>query len=158
MNGLDSITANAPRLRTDPGRHQLCAGHEDQARQHRHRGLCKRSSKGDSEGLDVEYIVQGGEYDKRKIYAFHLLDGVTAATPRPAKSRAHCCARSTKSVNGIDPNDNSPAAISRRASASLADFNGATFLAELGIERGGKKPDGAAYAGQKHDQQGPAPW
>jgi hypothetical protein len=40
--------------------------------------LCKRSSKGDSEGLDVEYIVKGGEYDKRKIYAFHLLDGVTA--------------------------------------------------------------------------------
>ena len=40
--------------------------------------LCKRSSKGDSEGLDVEYIVKGGEYDKRKIFAFHLLDGVTS--------------------------------------------------------------------------------
>ena len=33
---------------------------------------------GRSEGLDVEYIVKGGEYDKRKIYAFHLLDGTTA--------------------------------------------------------------------------------
>ena len=41
-------------------------------------GLCKRSSKGDSEGLDVEYVVQGDKYDKRKIYAFHLLDGVTS--------------------------------------------------------------------------------
>jgi len=40
--------------------------------------LCKRSSKGDSEGLDVEYTVMGGDHNKRKLYAFHLLDGVTA--------------------------------------------------------------------------------
>ena len=41
-------------------------------------GLCKRSSKGDSEGLDTVYIVKGGTYDGRKIYAYHLIDGVTA--------------------------------------------------------------------------------
>jgi hypothetical protein len=50
-----------------------------------------------------------------------------------------------ESVHAIDPNDASPGATSRRASASLADFNGATFLAELAIEKGGKKPDGSSY-------------
>ena len=36
-------------------------------------GLCKRSSKGDSEGVDLEYTVKGGDYDGRKLYA--LPDG-----------------------------------------------------------------------------------
>ena len=121
-------------------------------------GLCKRSSKGDSEGLDVEYTVQGGEYDKRKIYAFHLLDGVTSGHAKAGEITRSLLRAIFEAINGIDPNDNSPATISRRASASLADFNGATFLAELGIERGGKKPDGGFVAGQKHDREGPAPW
>ena len=105
-------------------------------------GLCKRSSKGDSEGLDVEYIVKGGKYDKRKIYAFHLLDGVTAGHAKAGEITRSLLRAIYEAVHAIDPNDNSPEAISRRASASLADFNGATFLAELGIERGGQKPDG----------------
>ena len=108
-------------------------------------GLCKRSSKGDSEGLDVEYIVQGDKYDKRKIYAFHLLDGVTSGHAKAGEITRALLRAIFESVNGIDPNDNSPTAISRRASASLADFNGATFLSELGIERGGLKPDGATW-------------
>src|SRR5262245_44100991 len=41
-------------------------------------GLCKRSSKGDSEGIDIEYTVKGGEYDGRKLFAFQILDGETA--------------------------------------------------------------------------------
>jgi len=45
-------------------------------------------------------------------------------------------------ANGVDPNDNSPATVARRASAALASFHGATFLATLEIERGGKRPDG----------------
>ena len=105
--------------------------------------LCKRSSKGDSEGLDVEYVVQGDKYDKRKIYAFHLLDGVTSGHAKAGEITRSLLRAIYESVHGINPNDNSPEAISRRASASLADFNGATFLAELGIERGGLKPDGA---------------
>jgi hypothetical protein len=108
-------------------------------------GLCKRSSKGDSEGLDVEYVVQGDKFDKRKIYAFHLLDGVTSGHAKAGEITRALLRAIFESVNGIDPNDNSPTAISRRASASLADFNGATFLCELGIERGGLKPDGSAW-------------
>jgi hypothetical protein len=107
--------------------------------------LCKRSSKGDSEGLDVEYIVKGGEYNKRKIFAFHLLDGVTSGHAKASEISRSLLRAIYESVHAIDPNDNSPEATSRRASASLADFNGATFAAELGIERGGEKQGGGNY-------------
>ena len=30
-------------------------------------GLCKRSSKGDSEGIDVEYLIRDGKYEGRKL-------------------------------------------------------------------------------------------
>ena len=146
MSGLGLDTANRrPGLRTDSSRHHLRAGHEDQARQLRVSTALKRSSKGDSEGLDVEYVVQGDEYDKRKIYAFHLLDGVRAGHAKAGEITRSLLRAIYESVHAIDPNDNSPEAISRRASASLADFNGATFLAELGIERGGEKPDGCYF-------------
>src|SRR6478735_5997425 len=104
-------------------------------------GLCRRSSKGDSEGLDVEYVVQGDKYDKRKIYAFHLLDGVTSGHAKAGEITRALLRAIYESVHAIDPGDSSPEAISRRDSASLADFNGATFMAELGIERGGQKAD-----------------
>ena len=108
-------------------------------------GLLKPSSNDKSEALDCEFTVLGGEYDGRKVFDWMTLDGketghATAGEFSRAKLRAIL-----EAVNGIDPNDNSPATISRRASASLTAFNGATFLAELAIERGGKKSNGGAY-------------
>jgi hypothetical protein len=107
--------------------------------------LLKRSSKGDCEGLDTIYTVKGGKYDGRKIYAFHLLDGTTAGHAKAAEISRSLLRAEFEAVHAIDPNDNSPEAISRRASASLVGFHGATFLAELGIERGGLKPDGSSW-------------
>ena len=45
-------------------------------------------------------------------------------------------------VNAIDPRDESPEADARRNSATVASFNGATFLATLEVEPGGPRPDG----------------
>jgi len=104
--------------------------------------LCKRSSKGDAEGLDVEYTVQGGEFDGRKLFAFQLIDGTTAGHAKAAEITRALLRAIFEAVNGIDPNDNSPATTARRANATLAAFNGATFLATLEIEHGGKRPDG----------------
>src|SRR5215831_11799284 len=105
-------------------------------------GLCKRSSKGDSEGVDVEYIVKGGEHDGRKLYAFQLLDGTTAGHAKAAEITRALLRAIFEAVNAIDPNDASPEADARRNSATLAGFNGATFLATLEVEAGGPRPDG----------------
>jgi hypothetical protein len=104
--------------------------------------LLKRSSKGDSEGLDVEYTVKGGEYDGRKLFSFMLLNGVTDGHATAGDITRSLLRAIFEATNGIDPNDNSPATIARRSSATLSTFNGATFLATLEIERGGKRPDG----------------
>ena len=105
-------------------------------------GLCKHSSKGDSEGVDVEYIVKGGEHDGRKLYAFQLLDGTTAGHAKAAEITRALLRAIFEAVNAIDPNDASPEADARRNSATLAGFNGATFLATLEVEAGGPRPDG----------------
>ena len=74
-------------------------------------GLCKRSSKGDSEGLDVEYVVKGDEHDKRKLYAFHLLDGVTSGHAKAGEITRSLLRAIYEAVHAIDPNDASPEAI-----------------------------------------------
>ena len=120
-------------------------------------GLCKRSSKGDSEGLDVEYIVKGGEYDKRKIFAFHLLDGVTSGHAKASEISRSLLRAIYESVHAIDPNDKSPEATSRRASASLADFNGATFTGGAGHRTWWRETGWRQLSRQEHHQQGSAP-
>jgi len=104
--------------------------------------LCKRSSKGDSEGIDVEYQVKDGEYDGRKLYAFQLLDGVTAGHAKAGEITRALLRAIFEATNAIDPNDISPEADTRRNSATLAGFNGATFLATLEVETGSLRQDG----------------
>jgi hypothetical protein len=105
-------------------------------------GLCKRSSKGDSEGVDVEYTVKGGEFDGRKLHAFQILEGATAGHARAAEITRALLRAIFEAVNAIDPKDDSPEADGKRNSATLAGFNGATFLATLEVEPGGQRPDG----------------
>ena len=93
-------------------------------------------------GSTLEFTVQGGDYDGRKLYAFQLLDGTTAGHAKAAEITRALLRAIFEAVNGIDPNDNSPRRRARRANATLAGFNGATFLATLEVEAGGKRPDG----------------
>jgi hypothetical protein len=109
--------------------------------------LCKRTAKGDAFGLDVEYAVQGGEYAGRKLYAFMLLGGTTEGHGKAAEYSRATLRAIFEAINDIDPNDYSEASITRRANATLRDsgFHGATFLATVGAERGGQKPNGEFY-------------
>jgi hypothetical protein len=90
----------------------------------------------------VEYIVKGGEHDGRKLYAFQILDGTTAGHAKAAEITRALLRAIFEAANAIDPKDTSPEADARRNSATLAGFNGATFLATLEVEHGGKRPDG----------------
>jgi hypothetical protein len=113
-------------------------------------GLCKRSSMGDSEGVDTEYSIKGGEYEGRKIYAFQLLDGTTAGHAKAAEITRALLRAIFEAINAIDPKDVSPETDARRNSATLAGFNGATFLATLEVEAGGLRKDGKGYYRDKN--------
>jgi hypothetical protein len=107
--------------------------------------LLKRTSKGDAEMLDVEFTIKGGEFDKRKIFANMLLDGTTSGHAKAGEISRSLLRAIFEAINAIDPKDSSPATTARRASATLAGFNGATFLATLEIEKGGKRSEGGFY-------------
>ena len=59
-------------------------------------GLLKRSAKGDCEGVNIVYIIQGGKFHDRKIFHFHILRGRQRAMSRPARSRGRFCERSLR--------------------------------------------------------------
>ena len=48
-------------------------------------------------------------------------------------------------AHGVDPADNSAATTARLNAVTPLEFHGICFLAMLGIQRGGKRPDGSAY-------------
>lgn len=107
--------------------------------------LLKRSSKGDAEMLDVEFTIQGGDYDRRKVFANLVLDGTTAGHARAGEFSRALLRAIFEASHGLDPTDTSPAATARLANVTLASFQGATFLATLEIETGGQRPDGGSY-------------
>jgi hypothetical protein len=109
-------------------------------------GLLKRTAKGDAIGISASYTVLNAPHAGRKFNQFHVLEGPTVGHAT-ARSIVLALLRAIReAVLGVNPLDNSPAAIAQRAGAELSHFNGARFLAELAIERGGKKPDGTSWA------------
>ena len=108
-------------------------------------GLLKRTSKGDAEMLDVEFVVRSGEYAGRKIFQNLLLAGTTSGHDKAAEISRALLRAIFESANNVDPNDDTPTTRALRASATLAGFHGMAFVGTSGIERGGKRPDGSAY-------------
>jgi hypothetical protein len=100
-------------------------------------GLLKRSSTGQAEVLDIEYtIVSPDAYKGRKLYGNMVLEGTTAGHATAGNINRTLLRAIFEAVNGIDPKDVSPEADAKRASATIAGFNGATFLTTLEIEPG----------------------
>ena len=105
-------------------------------------GMLKRSKNGDSEGLDCELNVIGGEHHGRRFWEWITVAGVTEGQAQAAEfSRAKLCAI-LESARGIKPNDLSEAANRARQTSGYADFNGLFFIAKIGIERGQPRSDG----------------
>jgi hypothetical protein len=51
-------------------------------------GLLKRSAKGDSEMLDLEFVVVDPTYERRKFWDYFVLDGTTPGQQEIAKAIA----------------------------------------------------------------------
>lgn len=100
-----------------------------------HDGWLTRSADGSSEFLSVEFIVVGGPYDKRKIFDRLLQVGTTegqatAITIADTKLRGI-----VESAFGIDPNDTSDEAKSKRTVELWDAFQNLRFIARIGIEK-----------------------
>jgi hypothetical protein len=107
-------------------------------------GLLKRSSTG-GEMADIEFTIRGGEYDKRKFWTNQTLGGPTEGHKEAKVYSEELLVKIFDAVNGLNPKDRSPEAQARRRKATLASFDGATFLATLRVEKGDKRADGTSW-------------
>jgi hypothetical protein len=96
-------------------------------------GWLKNAADGASKGLDCEFTVVGGQYDKRKIWQWFTIEGT-----RPGHAEAGEISRNSlrailESARGIRPDDKSEAAQAARKVASWGDFEGLRFVAQVGV-------------------------
>jgi hypothetical protein len=102
-----------------------------------------RSQKGDCSGLKVQCTVTDGEYAGRNFQVWYLIEGTT---PGHAEARNNAMATFRAIIDAVfslDACDKSPEAVSLRTGIDVADFfNGAVFLAEVGVEAGRPRPHG----------------
>jgi len=105
-------------------------------------GICKRTSKGDAEMLDCEFVVVDGTYAKRKFWDNFMLAGTTAGQQEMVQTNRGRLKQILESAHGIKPGDASERA-RKVYSASLKDFDNLIFIAKIGVRKGGPKNDGS---------------
>jgi hypothetical protein len=98
-------------------------------------GVLKKTRNGDAEGLDFELTVVDGPYAKSKLFWFALVTGTTDGQKAMVERNRALLKKSIDSAKFLDPNDRSPEARQKRT-LSWRDFDGLTFLAEVGVEEG----------------------
>jgi hypothetical protein len=104
-------------------------------------GMLTRSKDGGCEMLVCECTVVDGPHAKRKFWPNLILEGTTDGHAGIATNRLTLKAI-LDSAYGLKPKDESAEARAVRT-VSLKQFNGVTFMAKIGIEKGKPKNDGS---------------
>ena len=105
-------------------------------------GLLKRSKDGLSEMLDVEFTVFDKPYKGRKFWEYWILAGTTDGHARSVEINRGTLKAILDSALGLNPDDKSLEARKART-VGLEQFEGMTFIAKVGIEKGKAKNDGS---------------
>jgi hypothetical protein len=105
-------------------------------------GILKRSKDGGCEMLDCEFSVADGQYKGRKFWEYWIIEGTTPGHAKSADINRGTLKAILDSALGLKPDDVSPQARAART-VSLKQFEGMTFIARIGIEKGNAKNDGS---------------
>ena len=105
-------------------------------------GLLKRSKDGGCEMLDLEFTVVDGTFKGRKLWQNMVLVGTTDGHAKAADISRGTLKAMLDSALGLKPDDVSPQARAART-VELKQFEGMTFVAKIGIEKGAAKNDGS---------------
>ena len=105
-------------------------------------GLLKRTSKGDAEMLDCEFVVVDGAHIKRKFWGGLVLEGTTPGQKEMAEANRGRLKKILESARGIKKNDTSPENLAKYK-ADLKDFDNIVFIAKIGLKKGEPKNDGS---------------
>ena len=99
-------------------------------------GMLTRSTKGDCEMLAIVFTVADGTYKGEKWLEWWVLEGTTDGHATAGEITRRKLKAVLDSAFGLDPNDKSLEARARRT-ISLGQLEGMTFMAEIGIAKGG---------------------
>ena len=90
----------------------------------------------DAKMLDCEFIITDGEFAKRKVWGLMMFEGNGTDGHKTAVNITLSRIRGMlESAYGVDPIDDSPAALAARQLKEWDDLNGLRFLARIGIEK-----------------------
>ena len=102
-------------------------------------GKPSASSNGGWQYMDCEFVIEGGDFDKRKVWQNMMWENIGPADQAKADKTANITKATVRamleSARNIMPGDESPAAQQARQLNSFDDFNGLTFRAKLKIEK-----------------------
>jgi hypothetical protein len=102
-------------------------------------GMLRRSKDGGAEMLDGELTVLDGPHKGRKLWELWVLNGPTDGHAKAAEISRGTLKAILDSALGLKPDDASPQA--RARTISLGQFEGMTFIAKIGVEKGGPIKD-----------------
>jgi hypothetical protein len=114
-------------------------------------GQLTRSKEGDCEMLVIEYTVADGEYARRKIFENQIIDGMKQGHRDMAQHWYGVRKKILESARNIKKADRkalSPQELAAHLAAykaDLKDFDGLTFIAKIGIEKGKPRKEGGNY-------------
>ena len=105
-------------------------------------GMLKRSKDGACEMFAGEFTLLDGTYKSRKFWHHLILAGTTDGQKKMVGDSLGVLKAILDSALGLNPKDESDAARAART-VSLKWFEGKSFIAKIGIEKGGPKNDGS---------------
>jgi hypothetical protein len=104
--------------------------------------LLKRTTSGEAEMLDCEFVLVDGEHAKRKFWDTFILEGTTDGQKEMARTNRGRLKKILESARGIKKD--LPAEQARALyQADLKDFDNLVFIARIGMKKGEAKKDGS---------------
>jgi hypothetical protein len=97
-------------------------------------GWLRESKDGACQGLDCEFTVIGGQYDRHKIWGWLTVSGKTPGHKEAADIAGQTLRAIFESSYGLRPDDHSEAADKARVIPDWGAFNGLAFMAVIGVK------------------------
>lgn len=113
-------------------------------------GWLKSSNDGSCLMADFEFTVDGGDYDRRKVWGNWITEGQTDGQQKAANITRSRLRAMLESAYGIHPGDDSPDALAKRQVSGWQAFDGLRFCARIGVEAGGLKNKAAGPTSERY--------
>lgn len=118
--------------------------------QHGPAGWLKLNRDGTCEMMDLEFTIDGGDHDRRKLWENWVVAGQTEGQTKAGLITRSKLRAVLESAHGVDPADDSEAAMAKRQVAGWGGFDSLKFCAKIGIETGGLKDKTAGPTSERY--------